>query len=333
MTQSPLFSIFTATFNRAHTLHRVYESLRDQTLRDFEWLVIDDGSTDGTAEQIAAWQKLGNFPIRYFVQPHSGKHVAHNLAVREAHGYLLVVLDSDDGLVPNALERMAHHWNSIPHDERASFSGVRGLSRDQHGKLVGDKFPRDRLVSDQREQRYVHKLRGEKCAAWRTDICRAYPFPIIPGTQFIPEAVVWLDIAKRYRHVAVNEVFRIYFVDDPQTGATLTRRKSLGDNAAGRLHYYVWLLNNDIEYFVRSPMPFFKAAIMLPLVSRYAGQPIRQTWSELRNGLAKLLVVWGYPTSMLLYFGSRARDVVRQQGRPPESEAYLRGRPVHTGRQ
>jgi glycosyltransferase involved in cell wall biosynthesis len=69
MTHSPLFSIFTATFNRAHTLHRVHESLRDQTLRDFEWLVIDDGSTDGTADRIADWQKQANFPVRYFSQP------------------------------------------------------------------------------------------------------------------------------------------------------------------------------------------------------------------------------------------------------------------------
>jgi glycosyltransferase involved in cell wall biosynthesis len=311
MTCSPLFSIFTATFNRAHTLHRVYDSLCDQTLRDFEWLVIDDGSTDGTTDQVIQWQRRANFPIRYFLQPHSGKHIAHNLAVHEARGHLFVSLDSDDRLLRNALERMAFHWNSIPEDERLSFSGVCGLSCDQYGKLVGNRFPRDRLVSDQREQRYAHKVHGEKCTAWRTDLCRAHPFPNIPSTQFVPEAVVWLDIAKRYKHLAVNEMFRIYFIDDPHTGATLSKRTSLGDNAAGRRYYYVWLLNNDIGYFFQSPTPFIKAAIMLPLVGRYAGKPIRETWRQLHGGLARVLVLAAYPFSMLLYFFSYVRDRIR----------------------
>src|SRR5215471_10000349 len=77
----PLFTVFTASYNRAHTIHRVFNSLSAQTLRDFEWLVVDDGSTDRTAELIGAWTKTADFPIRYFKQEHSGKHVARNLAV------------------------------------------------------------------------------------------------------------------------------------------------------------------------------------------------------------------------------------------------------------
>src|SRR5215469_15182284 len=91
----PLFTVFTATYNRAHTIHRVFNSLRAQTVRDFEWLVVDDGSTDNTAELIAAWSKLADFPIRYFKQENSGKHIARNLAVREARGSFFALLDSD----------------------------------------------------------------------------------------------------------------------------------------------------------------------------------------------------------------------------------------------
>lgn len=71
-----LHCIVIATFNWAHPLHRVYENLRDRTLREFEWLVVDDGPTDDTGEQVAEWQELGIVPIRCFLQPHSGKHVA-----------------------------------------------------------------------------------------------------------------------------------------------------------------------------------------------------------------------------------------------------------------
>ena len=91
MSDAPLFTVFTPTYNRAHTLHRVYDSLRAQTLRDFEWLVVDDDSTDDTSGLIAQWIKTADFPIRYFRQAHSGKHFAHNLAVREARGKMFRV--------------------------------------------------------------------------------------------------------------------------------------------------------------------------------------------------------------------------------------------------
>ena len=76
----PLFTIFTATFNRAHTLHRVFDSLQAQSLQDLEWLIVDDGSTDQTAETVAAWEKVAQFKIRYVRQDHGGKHIAYNRA-------------------------------------------------------------------------------------------------------------------------------------------------------------------------------------------------------------------------------------------------------------
>ncbi len=114
MSGAPLFTVFTPTYNRAHTLHRVFGSLCAQTLRDFEWLVVDDGSTDDTAALIAGWATAADFPIRYFRQDHSGKHIAHNLAVREARGQFFMSLNSDDACVPQALERIAYHWTTIP---------------------------------------------------------------------------------------------------------------------------------------------------------------------------------------------------------------------------
>src|SRR5437764_8622953 len=116
---APLFTVFTPTYNRAHTIKRVFDSLSAQTLREFEWLVVDDGSTDKTSELIAAWAKAVDFPIRYFRQEHSGKHIAYNLAVRAARGQFFLTLDSDDGCVPHALERIAYHWNMIPACDRA----------------------------------------------------------------------------------------------------------------------------------------------------------------------------------------------------------------------
>src|SRR4051812_47352897 len=143
MTAQYTFTVVTATYNRAHTLHRVYESLLAQTFRDFEWLVVDDGSTDGTRKLIEGWQAEASFAIRYLYQANAGKHIACNRAVREAAGRFITGIDSDDACLPHALERLIHHWNRIPADEQAGFTGVSALCIDETGQLVGTRFPRD----------------------------------------------------------------------------------------------------------------------------------------------------------------------------------------------
>src|SRR5581483_7740515 len=137
------FTVFTATYNRAYTLPRVYHSLCSQTFRDFEWLIVDDGSTDNTPELISQWQNAGNLPIRYLRQENRGRHVAFNRGVREAQGALFLNCDSDDACVPHALERFMYHWENIPLTERDGFSAVTALCMDTDGKIMGDKFPRD----------------------------------------------------------------------------------------------------------------------------------------------------------------------------------------------
>jgi glycosyltransferase involved in cell wall biosynthesis len=326
MTQSCAFTVFTPTYNRAHTLHRVYDSLCAQTLRDFEWIVVDDGSTDNTAELVAGWAKIANFPIRYFRQNHSGKHFAHNLAVREARGRLFMVFDSDDACVPNALERIAYHWNSIPASERHAFFAVNGLCCDQHGRLVGDRFPFSPFDSNLREKRYVHRVRGEKRGAVAIDVLRRFPFPEIKMTQFVPEGAVWLEISKNYKIRYVNEVFRIYFVDDDDTGPTLTKTKMLDENAPGRSYYYVWLLNNDLNYFFHSPLPFLKAALMLPMAGWSSRQRIGRTLAELETFPARALVLLGLPIASLLYVFDRLRTHDDQT----QTESYAKQKPgVH----
>ena len=298
------FTIFTPTYNRAHTIHRVFESLRAQTLRDFEWIVVDDGSIDNTAQLIEEWAKTADFPIRYFRKSHAGKHVAHNLAAREARGTFFLPLDSDDGCPPQALERMLFHWNAIPENERRGFSGVSGLCFDQHGDLIGEKYPADPFDSTLRERHYVNRLRGEKWGSTLTCLVRRFPFPEIAGTNFTPEGVVWLEISKTYKDRCVNEVFRIYYVDDDATGATLTGQRALRETARGRLYYYIWLLNNDLDYFFRAPRPFLKAAVMLPIAARFAGEPIIGVIKSLHSIRAKALVLFTLPMSeMLRIFG------------------------------
>ena len=208
------FTVFTPTYNRANTITRVYESLLGQTLKDFEWLIIDDGSTDLTCNLVSHFVKSQSlFPIRYhMLTSNRGKHIAHNRALKEAQGDFLLVADSDDWIVPNALERMDHHWSRLP--DTSDYCGVAGLCADRNGNIIGDKYPPEAEHSTLRERQYVYKVKGEKWGCMRMDICREYPFPDhVDG--FVPEGIVWLDIAKKYKDYCVNEVYRIYNEQKP----------------------------------------------------------------------------------------------------------------------
>lgn len=302
-TASPFFTIFTPTYNRAHTLHRVFDSLHAQTFRDFEWLVIDDGSTDNTRELIDAWTKTADFPIRYLQQPHLGRHFADNLAIRELRGEMYTGIDSDDALMPDALEKMWRVWCEIPEPERSSFSGILGHCHDQHGNLVGRMFPTSPLDCKWHEFVFVHhRFGGQKSGAFRTNVARPHSSPEIEGTNFVPEGLTGLQNSRVHQRKirCVNEIFQIYNVSSGLTGATLTGRRNVAKSAPGRLHYYLYLLNNEMEYFRHAPGPFIKAAAMLPLVTRYAGRSPRGVWRELENWRAKLLVLAVLPLSLLL---------------------------------
>src|SRR5258708_39119995 len=136
-----VFTVFTPTFNRSQTLSRVYEGLRLQTFRDFEWLIVDDGSTDGTKELVEKWQTESSFPIRYIYQENQGKPAAFNRGVQEAQGELFLTLDSDDACVPHALDRLKYQWDGIPASQKDKFSAVTVLCKGPKGGLLSGKIP------------------------------------------------------------------------------------------------------------------------------------------------------------------------------------------------
>jgi len=209
------FTVFTATYNRAHTLRRTYESLKKQTFRDFEWLVVDDGSTDNTRELIEGWSKESDFLIRYFYQENSGKHIATSLAVKEARGEFFLTFDSDDRCVPEALEKFKFYWESIPENSRSKFSGVTGLCQYPNSKLVGQRFPFDPTDSDSREMFYRYKIKGEKWGFQKTDVMKQYACNDLFKKNYIPASLVWFEIAKKYKTRYINEILRTYWVEGP----------------------------------------------------------------------------------------------------------------------
>jgi glycosyltransferase involved in cell wall biosynthesis len=213
------FTVATCTYNRVHTLPLVYQSLLEQTYRDFEWVIVDDGSTDDTKAVVDNWIASSPFLIRYFYQENQHKKVAFNKAVKEANGELLLNWDSDDGAVPEALQTFAEAWESIPKAESDSFVGVTCLCKRADGTTVGDEFPSDPFDSDTLESSYVLKIRGEKWGFQRRDVLLSFPFPdSVPG--LVPEGYVWNQIALEYKTRFINAKLRIYNItNESLTGA------------------------------------------------------------------------------------------------------------------
>ncbi|MEX0973206.1 MAG: glycosyltransferase family 2 protein [Solirubrobacterales bacterium] len=202
----PRISVITATYQRAAELPRLYESLLAQTCGDFEWILIDDGSSDGTGELVRDWLPEAPFPLDYSWQENEGKHAAVNRAVQRARGEYCALIDSDDWYLPGALERMVAHWEAIPARQREDFANVEGLRVDAGGELVGDRFPADVFDSNAFELEALHGVRGDTIGMYRRDVMCSYPFPEDLGWHVTP-AIVWNRIAARYSSRFVNEVW------------------------------------------------------------------------------------------------------------------------------
>jgi glycosyltransferase involved in cell wall biosynthesis len=295
------FTVFTPTYNRASTLHRVFESLRVQTYRDFEWLVVDDGSTDGTDELVRGWAEAADFPIRFLRQENQGKHVAFNRAVREAAGELFLVLDSDDACVPEALERFHFHWESIPPIRREAFSAVTALCVDQQGRPVGDRFPRDVIDSTSLEMKYRFRVRGEKWGFHRTDVLRRFPYPEPKGEKYVAEDAVWAAISRSYFTRFVNEVLRIYHTGTGAAMNQLTNAAHVARYAGGLAAWHESILNADLEWFRYSPTTFLRSAIHYSRFSFHRQIAVGEQARKLRRPLGRLLWGMAVPVGLMLY--------------------------------
>ena len=307
----PLFTVFTPTFNRAHTLPRLYESLKRQTYRDFEWVIVDDGSTDSTCELVKKWRDESEFLIRYFYQANKGKHVAFNRGVQEAQGEFFLPIDSDDACMPHALERFKFYWDSLPSSKKEYFSGVCALCQDQDMKLIGNKFPFDVTDSNSLEINYRYKVRGDKWGFQCTEVLRRYPFPEIDGVRFIPEGIVWNAIAKYYKIRFINEILlNVYRCDAPDGSDQLTQYLKTYPiiYARGCSFYYMSCLNENIDWFRYAPLEFIRAAVHYTRFFLHSGLKITEAIGKIRSTLGKLLCIVTIPLGGALY-ASEKRNV------------------------
>lgn len=282
------FTVFTPTYNRAHTLHRVYDSLSAQTFRDFEWLIVDDGSTDNTRDLVAQWRRDAPFAIRYIYQENKGKHIASNLGVREANGELFLFFDSDDACVPEALERFAFHWNSMSDEEKSRFSTISGLCENSSGQLIGKPFRADIIDGTTAWRQAVLRSAGDLWGVNRTDILRRFPFPEIEGETFIPEGIVWNRIAHEYHARFINE--RLKLVEYRLDGLSASSIQIRAGSPIGTRSYYL-----ELSALASPAMRRAKALVNYIRFSFHGQIPLRQIITDSTSLVATVVLLpFGY---------------------------------------
>jgi glycosyltransferase involved in cell wall biosynthesis len=305
---APLLTIFTPTYNRADRLHRPFESLLNQEGEvSFEWLVIDDGSTDETTDVMKSFIERAPFPIRYYRKENEGKHRTLNKGFQLARGYYFAGLDSDDAYVPGTISDMQRSWESIPLEEREEYGYLMGLVIDQDGQLQGKEFPAEYFDSTILDCRYRLKIHGERLACSRTAVLREFPMP--EPDRHMPwfsESVNWARIGRKYKTRFVNHVWRVYFRDE---GDSIMHIK---DRA--QWHGYlslVYTINEQLDYFRYAPREFFRHAVG---IIRY-GFALGQTMSEIRAQLntigGKILVTVAKPLYYYIEYKNRGVQETR----------------------
>ncbi len=303
------FTLFTPVFNRAHTLERVWRSVQSQGCRDFEWIGVDDGSTDASRARLEEYRRAADFPMTVIRHDKNrGKHVAWNAAVSVARGELFVPCDADDEFDADALERFAAAWMKLTEAERTRASGINVLCREAGSKkIVGHEFPSSPMWSDNLELFYRHRVTGEKWGCVRTDLLKGLRFPETPG--YYGESRLWYELARHYRVLCLNLPLRTYFRD--QTGnlsADIPRR----DRLPAMYAYAVWHLRTNWDYIRLRPVRALGEGSNVFMRGLLLGHKVGEAHTQIRGSKAEAYWPLFALVGWLRYL--RIKSAMRNQG-------------------
>lgn len=287
----PLITIFTPAYNRRPYLRPLYSSILRQDFSDFEWVIVDDGSTDGTQLEITDFINEKKIRIQYYRQENAGKHVAVNRGVRMAQGTLFFIVDSDDLVAEGGLQAIASHWeavSSLPH--AAEFAGVCGTRVYPDGRIIGGPIDYNILDATAVEYRFAMGYEGDRGEVLLTRVMAKYPYPQFSGERFCADALVWNRIGQK---------FKLRFFDTPLIvceylpgGITDTSVKLRKQSPQGSCLYYAEmrrLPGLTAVQRLKATMNFWRFAVYDDagsVAEKY--QMIRSPWSFLLHPIARL---------------------------------------------
>ena len=200
-------TVLTPTYNRAHTLPRLFRSLQNQSVQNFLWMVIDDGSTDGTEQLISSMMSQSNFSILYYQKENGGKHTALNYAFDRITTELILIVDSDDRLTGDALETIEKKWAQVKDDK--TVAGISFLLGSSGTDVIGSCYPRDDAIMNPIDVMFRHRVSGDKIVAWKSSVLTQYRFPVFPEERFQGERTIRWQIAQEYNLLYENKIICI----------------------------------------------------------------------------------------------------------------------------
>lgn len=314
----PFLTVFTPTFQRAHTLPRVYESLRNQTSPNFEWLVVDDGSTDDTESLIRSWIDEAPFEIRYTKQDNAGKHIAWNRALGMARGHYFICVDSDDALTSDAVATLES--DLMPRFGKPGQVDARSfLLMDPQGRPYGQDLGTNDFEKSFSELELEGKLPSDVWLVFRTEILREFPFPEKFRNIYFPEGFVIRNFDRTHPiRFAHNRRLGFYYRDSTDAAsisASVTLRRLKSGSALTLYLMHLSILNNTGSYFRSDPMKFLKSGINYVRFRHWAGEGLGPFIREIEPFSGKLLAIVGILPGHLLCLVDRIRILLASSDR------------------
>ena len=279
-------TIFTPTYNRAHTLTRTYQSLSAQTCKDFEWLIIDDGSTDNTSEIVKQWISEADFKIRYIHQENQGMHGAHNTAYQNITTELNTCIDSDDYMPIDAVENIVSFWNK---NRNNKYAGIVGLDITRTGENIGSPF---KVKATTLTDYYDLGGKGDKKIVYRTDIIHKYPdYPIFKNEKYVSLASKYFLIDQDFKLLTLNKPLVI--VEYQYDGSSINMYRQYWNNPQGFIYDRKLVLSHNPK--LKKKIKYCIHYISSKLIAQERFSII----SDSPKPITTLLV---YPLGYLLYY-------------------------------
>lgn len=289
------FTVFTPVYNCEKTIERVHESLVNQTYKDFEWLVINDGSTDRSHEIIENLIKTSPLSVNYINNiKNQHKMACFIQAISLAKGELLLTFDGDDECLPNSLEIFYQEYLDVPIDLKDKVVAVTGLCRDQFGNEVGNKYPTNPYFSNTFKSHEIDRMRGEKWGFTKTTVLKGIH---VNNEMFskglIPESLIWNLIAyEGYLTKYVNETLRIYHVGIENSLTSTSLEKRAYGSVIHCIAMFNWFFGT---YYLKTPKFFLKNIYILLRASKYLPYKLQDYLKAVDSRSIKILIFTLWP--------------------------------------
>lgn len=281
-------TVFTLTYNRAYCLHKCYESLKRQTNSDFEWLIIDDGSTDNTKELVNSWISENKLSIRYIYKENEGMHSGYNVAYDNIFTELAVSIDSDDYMLDDAVQKIISFWEE---NKSPKYAGIVGLDITVDGNVIGTQLPLNRKSATIYDLYNRLGVKGDKKQVYRPELIRQFHSPIFEGEKLFPTCYKYFQVDLTHEMLILNEPLCV--VEYMPDGYTKNILKSYRKNLNGYIFYRKFIMtypNATLSHRYRFAAHYVAESLLAKDLKFLSHSP------------KKVLTLAAIPPGLLLYF-------------------------------